>query len=187
MAMTWTATGTLTADAATRHPELVSPAVSDGLARLAPEIAETVGVAAIDAALADTAAFCERYAVAPEASANCVVVKGKRGGEVRFAACMVLATTRADVNGVVRRRLDVRSASFAPMDEAVALTGMEYGGITPIGLPADWPVFVDVAVAAAPEVVIGGGVRGSKLFLPGRALLALPGAELVEGLGRATG
>ena len=125
--------------------------------------------------------------MAPEASANCVVVKGKRGGEVRFAACMVLATTRADVNGVVRRRLGVRSASFAPMEEAVALTGMEYGGITPIGLPAGWPVFVDAAVAAASEVVIGGGVRASKLFLPGRALLALPGAELVEDLGRATG
>jgi len=185
--MTWTATGTLTAEAATRHPELVSPAVASGLASLDPQVAATVGVAEIDAALADTAAFCERYGVSAEASANCVVVKGKRGGEVRFAACLVLATTRADVNGVVRRRLDVRSASFAPMDEAVALTGMEYGGITPIGLPADWPILVDAAVAAAPEVVIGGGVRGSKLFLPGRALLALPGAELVEALGRSAG
>ena len=185
--MMWTATGTLTAEAATRHPELVATPVASALAALDPEIAATVGVAAIDAALADTAAFCERYGVAPEASANCVVVKGKRGGEVRFAACIVLATTRADVNGVVRRWLDVRSASFAPMDEAVALTGMEYGGITPVGLPADWPILVDAAVAAAPEVVIGGGVRGSKLFLPGRTLLELPGAELVEGLGRAIG
>ena len=185
--MTWTATGALTAEAALRHPELVSPVVAEGLAGLDPQVAATVGVAAIDAALADTAAFCERYGVAPEASANCVVVKGKRGGEVRFAACIVLATTRADVNGVVRRRLDVRSASFAPVDEAVALTGMEYGGITPIGLPGDWLLLVDAAVATAPEVVIGGGVRGSKLFLPGRALLTLPGAELVEGLGRASG
>ena len=185
MPMTWTATGTLIAEAATRHPELVSSAVSDGLARLDPEIAATVGVAAIDPALADTAAFCERYGVAPDASANCVVVKGKRGGEVRFAACLVLATTRADVNGFVRRRLDVRSVSFAPMDEAVALTGMEYGGITPIGLPSGWPILVDAAVADAPEVVVGGGVRGSKLFLPGRTLLALLGAERAEGLGRA--
>jgi prolyl-tRNA editing enzyme YbaK/EbsC (Cys-tRNA(Pro) deacylase) len=185
--MTWTATGTLIAEAATRHPDLVAPAVARALAALDQEIAASVGVAAIDPALADTAAFCERYGVTAEASANCVVVKGKRGGEVRFAACMVLATTRADVNGVVRRRLDVRSVSFAPMDEAVELTGMEYGGITPIGLPADWPILVDAAVAAAAEVVIGGGVRGSKLFLPGRTLLALPGAELVEGLGRAAG
>ena len=166
-------------------PSLLAPPVYAALLEW-PGAAE-IRVAAIDPALSDTAAFCERYGVAPEASANCVVVKGKRGGDVRFAACLVLATTRADVNGVVQRRLDVRSASFAPMDEAVALTGMEYGGITPIGLPSDWPILVDAAVAAAPEVVIGGGVRGSKLFLPGSALLALPGAELVEGLARVTG
>lgn len=185
--MAWTATGTLTAHPAREHPSLVAASVADGLARLDAAVAATVGVAEIDPDLADTAAFCERYGVAPDASANCVVVKGKRGGEIRFAACMVLATTRADVNGVVRRRLDVRSASFAPMDEAVALTGMEYGGITPIGLPPGWPILVDAAVVAAREVVIGGGVRGSKLFLPGAALLALPEAELVEGLARPVG
>lgn len=185
--MPWIATGTLTARPVLEHPSLVAPPVSTALAALDPEVAAAVGVTEIDPDLADTAAFCERYDVAQDASANCVIVKGKRGGDVRLAACVVLATTRADVNGVVRRRLDVRSASFALMDEAVALTGMEYGGITPIGLPADWPILVDAAVAAAPEVVIGGGVRGSKLFLPGRALLALPGAELVEDLGRPVG
>nr|WP_205789100.1 YbaK/EbsC family protein [Microbacterium sp. CPCC 204701] len=183
----WSATGTLTAHPATQHPELVAAPVSKVLQRLTHELAVTIGVAEIDPALADTAAFCERYDVAPDASANCVIVKGRRGGDVRFAACLVLATTRADVNGVVRRRLDVRSASFAPMDEAVALTGMEYGGITPVGLPDGWPILVDPAVAQAPEVVIGGGVRGSKLFLPGETLLELPGAEVVEGLGRALG
>lgn len=185
--MTWTSTGTLTAHPVTQHPELVAAPVAAAVARLLPEVAATVGVAEIDPALADTAAFCERYGVAADASANCVIVKGKRGGDVRFAACLVLATTRADVNGVVRRRLDVRSASFAPMDEAVVLTGMEYGGITPVGLPDGWPILVDPAVAEAPEVVIGGGVRGSKLFLPGATLLELPGAEIVEGLGRALG
>ena len=147
--------------------------------------ASTIGhvlVAAIDPELADTAAFCEAYDVRPEDSANCVVVAGKREGETRYAACMILATTRADVNGVVRRRLDVRKASFAPMAEAVELTGMEYGGITPIGLPAGWPILVDAAVAAADAVVIGSGIRGSKIALPGRALAALPGAIVVEGL-----
>src|SRR5689334_23237316 len=138
--MTWTATGTLTAQPATQRPELLAPPVVAALALLPPDLAATVGVAEIDADLADTAAFCEQYGVALDASANCVVVKGKRGGEVRYAACMVLATTRADVNGIVRKRLDVRSASFAPMDEAVEITGMAYGGITPIGLPADWPI-----------------------------------------------
>lgn len=92
-------------------------------------------VAPIDPTLADTAEFCAAYDVGLEESANCVVVAGKRDGEVRYAACVILATTRADVNGVVRRRLDVRKASFAPMDDAVSLTGMEYGGITPSASP----------------------------------------------------
>ena len=103
---------------------------------------------------------------------------------MRLAACLVFATTRADVNGVVRRHLDVRKASFAPMAEAVELTGMEYGGITPLGLPAGWPILIDAEVAAAPAVVVGSGVRRSKLVLPGRALAALPGAVVVDGLGR---
>ncbi|MFZ0158448.1 MAG: YbaK/EbsC family protein, partial [Kineosporiaceae bacterium] len=107
-----------------------------------------------------------------------------RAGVTRYAACVALATTRVDVNGLVRRRLDARKASFAPMDVAVAATGMEYGGITPIGLPPDWALWVDAAVAATPEVIIGSGVRRSKLVLPGAALAQLPGAEVVEGLAR---
>jgi prolyl-tRNA editing enzyme YbaK/EbsC (Cys-tRNA(Pro) deacylase) len=99
----------------------------------------------------------------------------------------VLATARADVNGVVRRRLDVRKASFAPMDDAVARTGMAYGGITPFGLPAGWPLLIDAAVAAAPELIVGSGVRTSKLLVPGDVLAKLPGAEVVDGLGRPIG
>ncbi len=95
----------------------------------------------------------------------------------------VAPTTRADVNNTVRRLLDVRKASFAAMADAVELTGMEYGGITPVGLPASWPVFVDSAVAATPYVIIGSGIRGSKLELPGKALADLPGAQVIEGLG----
>jgi prolyl-tRNA editing enzyme YbaK/EbsC (Cys-tRNA(Pro) deacylase) len=144
--------------------------------------AELVSVAEIDPELADTAAFCEAYGVEPSKSANCVVVSGKRAGEVRFAACMVLATDRADVNGAVRRLLDVRKASFAPMAEAVELTGMEYGGITPIGLPPSWPVLVAGEVAAAGPVVIGSGLRRSKLRLDGALLATLPGAEVVPEL-----
>lgn len=154
------------------------------LAALDPDLAPLVGVAEIDPDLADTAAFCQRYGSPPAQSANCVVIKGKRAGDIRYAACVVLATTRADVNGTVRRRLDVRSASFAPMDEAVELTSMEYGGITPLGLPSGWPVLVDAAVQAAPDVVVGAGIRGAKLFLPGAVLASLPGAEVVDGLGR---
>jgi prolyl-tRNA editing enzyme YbaK/EbsC (Cys-tRNA(Pro) deacylase) len=112
-----------------------------------------------------------------------VVIAARRGEETTYAACMVLATTKADVNTLVRKRLGARKASFAPMDVAVELTGMEYGGITPIGVPAGWPVLVDAAVAAAAVVVVGSGVRRSKVWLPGSALAALPGAEVVEGLG----
>jgi prolyl-tRNA editing enzyme YbaK/EbsC (Cys-tRNA(Pro) deacylase) len=164
---------------------------ADGAHLLAPPVsaflagwpsAGLVSVAEIDPELADTAAFCESYGVPPEASANCVVVTGKRAGEVKYAACMVLATDRADVNGAVRRLLDVRKASFAPMSEAVELTGMEYGGITPIGLPAGWPVLVSAEVAAAGPVVIGSGLRRSKLLVDGALLGALPGAEVVAEL-----
>lgn len=148
-------------------------------------LAGGVTVAEIDPSLADTAAFCERYGVGLDVSANCVVIAARRGDDVRYAACVVLATTRADVNGVVRRHLDARKASFAPMDDTVALTGMEYGGITPPGLPSSWPVLVDPSVVAAGDVVIGSGVRRSKLVLPGPLLAELPGAVVVEGLATA--
>ena len=145
--------------------------------------APQVQVAEIDPELADTAAFCERYEVELAESANCVVVAGRRGADTTLAACVVLATTRADVNGLVRRHLGARKASFAAQDLAVAETGMEYGGITPIGLPAGWPLLVDAAVVAAPRVVVGSGVRRSKLVLPGAVLATLPGVEVLDGLG----
>jgi prolyl-tRNA editing enzyme YbaK/EbsC (Cys-tRNA(Pro) deacylase) len=100
-----------------------------------------------------------------------------------LAACVVLATTRADINRVVRRFLDVRKASFLPMDRAVELTGMEYGGITPIGLPEGWPLLVDRLVVETAVVLIGSGVRRSKILLPGPLLARLPGAEVIDGLG----
>ena len=180
--------GKLATEVATGRPDLLADSVLTALRAWPADAAlgaSVVTVAPIDPDLADTAAFCAAYDVAMDASANCVVIAGKREGEVRYAACMVLATTRADVNGVVRRYLDVRKASFAPMAEAVELTGMEYGGITPIGLPAAWPILVDAAVAAQPAVIIGSGVRRSKIALPGAALLELPGATVVEGLGLA--
>jgi prolyl-tRNA editing enzyme YbaK/EbsC (Cys-tRNA(Pro) deacylase) len=168
----------------------LSPALSrpDLLAKpVAAALAEWPGgadaeVAPIDPELADTAAFCEHYEVEPAESANCVVVAGKRGGVTSYAACLVTAVTRADVNGVVRRRMDARKATFAPLDDVVAATGMEYGGITPVGLPDEWPVFIDARVVEQAHVVIGSGIRGSKLWLPGPALATLPGAEVIAGL-----
>jgi prolyl-tRNA editing enzyme YbaK/EbsC (Cys-tRNA(Pro) deacylase) len=159
------------------HPELLAPPVA---AAVAPEM----HVAPIHGTLADTAAFCEAYDVSPDISANCVIVAGRRGQLTRYAACMVLATTRLDVNGVVRQLLDARKASFAPMDDAVALTGMEYGGITPVGLPPDWLLLIDSRIPDLPEVVIGAGIRAAKILLPGSALAALPGAQVIEGLAK---
>ncbi|QSB17017.1 YbaK/EbsC family protein [Natronosporangium hydrolyticum] len=171
--------GTLATEPALTRPDLLADPVIAALTDR-PELAAEALVAPIDPELADTAAFCAAYQVGLEISANCVVVVGKRGGEPMYAACLVLATTRADVNGVVRRHLGARKASFAGMDDAVARTGMEYGGITPVGLPSDWPVLVDQRVADAEYAVVGSGVRRSKLAVPGRLLAALPAAEVLD-------
>ncbi len=179
-----TSIGTLQAVPALDRSDLLAPPV---LAALRAWTSDKVGidevlVAEIDPNLADTAAFCERYEVGLDVSANCVVVAGRRGETTTLAACVILATTRADVNGFVRKRIDARKASFAPMDTAVELTGMEYGGITPVGLPGDWPLLVDQRVIDAGAVIIGSGVRRSKLLLPGRALADLPNAEVAAEL-----
>ena len=170
---------------AREHLDLVAAPVATALTGWART--DEVAVVEIDPDLADTAALTEAYSLPLEASVNCVLVAGSRGGEERIAACLVAADTRADVNTVVRKLLDVRKASFLPMDRAVAESGMEYGGITPIGLPAAWRVLVDAAVLTVPAAMIGSGVRRSKIILPGSALGDLPGAEVVEALGRPTG
>ncbi|AUS79057.1 hypothetical protein C1701_12625 [Actinoalloteichus sp. AHMU CJ021] len=175
--------GALGTEPATDHTDLLAEPVAAALAALPPDVARQFGVAEIDPDDSDTARFTERYEVPLDASANCVVVSGRRSGETRTAGCLVLATTRVDVNGAARRRLDVRKASFAAQRDAVELTGMEYGGITPLGLPPGWPLLVDEAVLTAPLVVLGSGVRHGKLVAPGAALLALPGAESLPGLG----
>ena len=178
--MTTPLLGTLAWVPAAERPDLLGAPVVAALSGLVGP----VWVAAIDEDLADTAAFTEAYGVPPSVSANCVVVAARRGGETTMAACLVLATTRADVNGLVRRHLGARKASFAPQDVAVAESGMAYGGITPIGLPESWPVLVDAAVAAGDLLVVGSGIRGSKLAVPGQVLAQLPGAVVLEGLGQ---
>ncbi|MFB6839163.1 YbaK/EbsC family protein [Streptomyces sp. NPDC056361] len=141
-----------------------------------------------DPAIADTAVFVEHHgADLLDASANCVVVAGKRGETTTLAACVVKSATRVDVNGAVRKHLGARKASFAPMDTATGETGMEYGGITPVGLPAAWPLLVDAAVVDTEWVLIGSGSRRGKLILPGKAFAQLPGVVVLEGLGVAVG
>ena len=174
--------GSLESLPALAHPELIGPSVHAALS-VWPR-AEDVAVVEIDPAYADTAAMSERYAVPMESGANCVVVMGRRDGEERVAACVVRADTRADVNTLVKRTLDVRKASFLAMDRAVEESGMEYGGITPVGLPEGWRVLVDAACLEIEAAVIGSGVRRSKLVVPGRLLGEIPGAEVLAGLGR---
>ncbi|MGH9110857.1 MAG: YbaK/EbsC family protein [Acidimicrobiales bacterium] len=174
--------GTLDWTPALERRDLLAQPVADALTQQAGAHGDVL-VAEIDPDLADTAAFCARYDVPLGISANCVVLAAKREGARQHAACVILATTRADVNGVARRTLDARKVSFAPMDAAVAETGMEYGGITPVGLPPVWPLLVDDVVAAIDRVVVGSGVRRSKLLLPGPMVAGLPGAVILERLG----
>jgi len=173
--------GTLEFKPVSEHPELLAPPV---VAALRSSLgADGVRVSEIDPSLADTTTFCERYHVRPEISANCVVLQAKRGERLWFAACVLLATTRADVNGAVRQILQARKVSFASMQEAVSLTRMEYGGITPIGLPGDWPLLLDKAVADADCVIVGSGLRKSKIAISSGLLAQLSNATVVEGLG----
>ena len=173
--MTSPALGTLNWQPPADHRELLAEPVAAAI-----EQGLECYVAAIDPELADTATFCAAYAVPLEVSANCVVVEGRRGEAVTMAACLVLATDRADVNKTVRKQLDVRKISFASMETAVSQTQMQYGGITPLGLPPGWPVLVDTAVAAADWLVVGSGIRGSKIAISGAALAGLPAATVLE-------
>ena len=137
-------------------------------------------VAEIDPNVSDTAAFCEKYNVGLDVSVNCVILEARRGDKTWYAACMIPATVRADVNGIVRRALDAKKISFAPMDTAVSLTSMEYGAINPIGLPADWPILIDSGAAKLDHAIIGSGIRKSKLLVSGKLLASLPNAHVLS-------
>lgn len=155
-------------------------AIEERVLRAATATGVAFEVVPCDPELADTANFCASYGYAEEDAANCVVVKGKTDPPV-FAACVVLATTRLDVNGTVRRRLGARKASFGAADEVEALTGMTVGGITPVGLPSELRLWVDARVMERGRIVLGGGSRSCKLVAPPALLTAL-GAEVVSGL-----
>lgn len=164
------------------HLDLVAPSTAEVLRDWS--YADQVAVCEIDPDLADTAALTAAFDLPLGASGNCVLVAGARAGEERIAACVVPANTRADVNTLVRRELDVRKASFLPMDRAVVESGMEYGGITPVGLPTTWRLLIDAALTTEGVVCIGSGLRRSKLLIAGPVLAHLPSAEVIEGLGR---
>lgn len=138
-------------------------------------------VLACDPELADTAAFCDHYGFAPSQAANTILVASKRVDPPQYAACVVLATTRLDVNRRVSQLMGVKRLSFADADVTQAVTGMMIGGVTPFGI-GEVPVYVDSAVMAQSDVVMGGGNRSSKLRLEPQELTRLPNVQVVEGL-----
>ena len=134
-----------------------------------------------DPDFADTAAFCERYGFSPEDSANTIVVASKKEPK-KFAACVVTATTRLDVNGTVRKLLGVNKASFADAEETKQLTGQMIGGVTALALPPDLRLYVDSRVMQRDEIILGGGSRSAKVKVAPAVLLKLPNVEVIEGL-----
>ncbi|OGI73877.1 hypothetical protein A2740_00355 [Candidatus Nomurabacteria bacterium RIFCSPHIGHO2_01_FULL_43_16] len=174
--------GTLEIVSASENPDLLAPPVRDFV--LALGNGGEIGVAEINPQFSDTAAFCENYKINPKEAANCVVLEAKRGDKTWFAACVVPGSARADINGLGRRTLNARRASFAPMERVVEETKMEYGAITPVGLPENWPILIDKAVFDSEYVVIGSGIRKSKLIVSGKFLVGLPNAQILKGLGK---
>jgi len=169
--------GDLNFQLVTEATELVAKPTQQNIKELG---LDEVWAAEIDETLSDTANFCERYHIERNVSANCVIVEAKRASTVRYAACIILATTKADVNGAIRRHLDARSVSFAPIEIATSLTHMEYGGITPVGLPVGWPILIDSNVNMTKTIIIGSGLRKSKLLVPGSLLATLPEAVVLD-------
>ncbi|MBP6942632.1 MAG: hypothetical protein KBB55_01160 [Candidatus Buchananbacteria bacterium] len=164
------------------HPELMSVVVAEAISKLSDK--GKIGVTEIDPNLSDTAAFCEEYKVGMSQAANCVILEAKRADKTWLAACVILGNTRTDVNGLARRTLDARKVSFAPMEKAVTESAMEYGAITPIGLPVEWSILVDQVVAESDYVIIGSGIRKTKLAIPGNLFALLPNVQIISDLAR---
>ena len=145
------------------------------------DVGATYEIIDCDPSFADTAKFCSHYGYSPDESANAILLEGKAESPI-YALCVVLATTRINVNKVARKRLGTRKASFASAEITKELTGMEIGGVTPVGLPEDLPVWIDSLVMEAPKVIIGAGSRSAKIYLSPDNLLRFPNTHIVDGL-----
>ncbi len=166
------------------RPDLVSASVLACVRTWSgPVPAQALTVAEIDPAAAGGQDFCARYGVPYDSGANCVVVEARRNATVTFVACLIPVGCRMDLGGFVRRHLGARRVSVADKEFVLTETGMEYGSITPFGLPKDWRILADSRIVTVPQLVIGGGLKRSKLRVPGAALLTLPNAESIENLG----
>lgn len=166
------------------NPELVAENVFELAKNI--ENGRDVLVARIDSRFMGGTELCEHYGVDPNEGANCVIVEATKGDASEFVAIVVPVGYRADLNGFVRKHLDARRVSLAPLDKILQLTGMEYGSITPFGLPR-WRILIDSSLMNKEKIVIGGGKQISKLLIPTTILRTLPGTEVIEGLGRPVG
>jgi len=165
------------------RPDLVSPSISDLLKNWKGSTpVEEIQVAEIDPTFAGGNDFCVHYGISTDEGANCVIVEGSRGDTLTVAACVVPVNYRIDFNGVVRKALNARRVSLAPLDKVLQLTGMEYGSITPIGLPQEWMILLDHRIILPSHIVIGSGRLKAKLRLPSKALAELPSARVTENL-----
>lgn len=175
------AVGALQALPALDHLDLLAPAVAESLACLPG--ADEASVVRIDPDLGEPRDFAAAYGVPRSHQARCLIVSGRRSGEVRFGACVLPADTRPDLRGRIRTKLDVRRAALTPPALARYTSGMHEEALTPFGLPCPWRLLVDSRVARLDAVVIGSGRPDTRLVLPGLLLAELPGVELVDGLG----
>ncbi len=172
--------GKLDFSRAADRPDLLSPSTRAYLS----STAAVAWVTAIDPTYHDGNAFCNHYGIDPSIGGNCIVLQASRADKKWYAACLVPTGKRIDVNGLVRKQLGARRVSLASKDDALNLTGMEYGSINVVGLPGEWPIFIDAKLAAETFVVMGSGLVASKMIVPGDLLATLPNSKLVEGLGK---
>ncbi|HEX7253423.1 MAG TPA: YbaK/EbsC family protein [Thermoanaerobaculia bacterium] len=155
--------------------------IEGAVRRSLEELGARYEVMACDPALADTAAFCSHYGVDPGQSANAILVASRKEPK-RYALCLVLATTKLDVNKKVAELLGIKKLSFATGEETVALTGMMIGGVTPFAIPSDVPIYVDSRILSLGQVVVGGGSRSSKLRIAPEVFTRMPGVRVIERL-----
>lgn len=161
--------------------------VSDSVSKLAESWKGLVPVnellcAEIDPQYAGSKEFCEHYEVDPHDGANCIIIEVTKGSDKNFACCLVPVGYRADLNGIVRKHFNAKRISFAPLEQVIQETGMEYGSITPFGLPSLWPILVDSKIMEKEKIIVGGGKKISKLLLPTKVFQELPSVEIIEGL-----
>ncbi len=159
------------------HPELVSESVYNA-AQNSPDVL----VGRIDPQYMNGIALSDHYDVDLEDGANCIVVRGKRGEARMMAAVLVPVGYRADLNGLVCEKLDAKKVSMAPLEEIIQGTGMEYGSITPVGLPQTYKILIDSRLIEKEKIIVGGGKQISKLLVSTSFLRTLPNVEVVEGL-----